>query len=399
MKKKRIAAILLSGLCCLLLVFPALATKSGLEDAKKKKNALEEEMKRAEATVRNLEGLKGDAVAYVKKLDASLEAITDELAQLDRDISAKEEQISATRLELQAAEETEASQYESMKLRIKYMYEKGDSSYVDLLMESRSLSELLNKAEYIGKISEYDREKLDEYVATKVQIAETERILEQDHEELLDLQEQTEAKHASVEELLAAKQSELKNVEAQLAEAEQAVSDYEEDLRKQENSIKAIEAEMKRKEEEAKKKAEASGQTYQTRNIGDISFTWPCPASSRITSNFGARSSPTEGASSNHKGIDIGAPTGTNIVAAASGTVVVSTYSYSAGNYIMINHGGGVYTVYMHASKLLASVGDTVEKGEVIAKVGSTGYSTGPHLHFGIRVNGTYVNPRQYVSP
>ena len=399
MKKKRIAAILLSGLCCLLLVFPALATKSGLEDAKKKKNALEEEMKRAEATVRNLEGLKGDAVAYVKKLDASLEAITDELAQLDRDISAKEEQISATRLELQAAEETEASQYESMKLRIKYMYEKGDSSYVDLLMESRSLSELLNKAEYIGKISEYDREKLDEYVATKVQIAETERILEQDHEELLDLQEQTEAKHASVEELLAAKQSELKNVEAQLAEAEQAVSDYEEDLRKQENSIKAIEAEMKRKEEEAKKKAEASGQTYQTRNIGDISFTWPCPASSRITSNFGARSSPTEGASSNHKGIDIGAPTGTNIVAAASGTVVVSTYSYSAGNYIMVNHGGGVYTVYMHASKLLASVGDTVEKGEVIAKVGSTGYSTGPHLHFGIRVNGTYVNPRQYVSP
>jgi len=399
MKKKRIATILLSGLCCLLLVFPAMATKSGLEDAKKKKSALQEEMKRAEATVRNLENLKGDAVAYVKELDASLEAITEELAQLDTDISAKEEQIAVTRQELQAAEETEAGQYEAMKLRIKYMYEKGDSSYVDLLMESRSLSELLNKAEYIGKISEYDREKLDEYVATKEQIAETERILEQEHVELMDLQEQTEAKHASVEELLAAKQAELKKVEAQLAAAEDTVSEYQEDLKKQENAIKAIEAELKRKEEEAKKKAEASGKTYQTKNIGDISFTWPCPASSRITSRFGARSSPTEGASSNHKGIDIGAPTGTNIVAAASGTVVVSTYSYSAGNYIMINHGGGVYTVYMHASKLLASVGDSVKKGEVIAKVGSTGYSTGPHLHFGIRVNGTYVNPSQYVSP
>ncbi|MBQ6833327.1 MAG: peptidoglycan DD-metalloendopeptidase family protein [Lachnospiraceae bacterium] len=399
MKIKRIATILLSCLCCLLLVFPAMATKSGLEDAKKKKSALQEEMKRAEATVRNLENLKGDAVAYVKKLDASLEAITEELAQLDTDISAKEEQIAVTRQELQAAEETEAGQYEAMKLRIKYMYEKGDSSYVDLLMESRSLSELLNKAEYIGKISEYDRVKLDEYVATKEQIAETERILEQEHVELMDLQEQTEAKHASVEELLAAKQAELKKVEAQLAAAEDTVSEYQEDLKKQENAIKAIEAELKRKEEEAKKKAEASGKTYQTKNIGDISFTWPCPASSRITSRFGARSSPTEGASSNHKGIDIGAPTGTNIVAAASGTVVVSTYSYSAGNYIMINHGGGVYTVYMHASKLLASVGDSVKKGEVIAKVGSTGYSTGPHLHFGIRVNGTYVNPSQYVSP
>lgn len=86
-------------------------------------------------------------------------------------------------------------------------------------------------------------------------------------------------------------------------------------------------------------------------------------------------------------------------MAAADGEVVVSTYSYSAGNYVMINHGGGVYTVYMHASKLLASVGDQVKKGQTIAKVGSTGYSTGPHLHFGIRVNGTYVNPSQYVSP
>jgi len=399
MKKKRIATVLLSGLCCLLLVFPAMATKSGLEDAKKKKNALQEEMKRAEATVRNLENLKGDAVAYVKKLDASLAAITDELTKLDADISSKEEQIALTQQELAEAEVIEAGQYESMKLRIKYMYEKGDSSYVDLLMESRSLSELLNKAEYIGKISEYDRMKLDEYVATKERIAETEQVLEQEHAELLDLQEQTEAKHASVEELLAAKQSELKKVEAQLADAEDAVSEYQKDLKKQEDSIKAIEAELKRQEEAAKKKAESSGKTYQTKKIGDISFTWPCPASSRITSRFGSRSSPTEGASSNHKGIDIGAPTGTNIVAAASGTVVVSTYSYSAGNYIMINHGGGVYSVYMHASKLLASVGDTVKKGEVIAKVGSTGYSTGPHLHFGIRVNGTYVNPSQYVSP
>ena len=188
-------------------------------------------------------------------------------------------------------------------------------------------------------------------------------------------------------------------MESQLAQAESAVSEYEKDLKAQEDSIKAIEAELKRKEEEAKKAAAAAGKTYTTKSIGDIKFTWPCPASSRITSTFGSRTSPTEGASSNHKGIDIGAPTGTNIVASAAGTVVVSTYSYSAGNYVMINHGGGVYSVYMHASKLLVSVGETVKQGQVIAKVGSTGYSTGPHLHFGIRVNGTYVNPRQYVSP
>ena len=399
MRKKRIVTILLAFLCCVLAVFPAFASKSSLESAKKKKTAIEQEKKRAEATLKNLEALKGDAVRYVAELDASLEALSDELSKLSADIEAKEEQIEVTKAGLQEAEATEAEQYEAMKLRIKYMYEKGDSSFVDLLMEAKSLSELLNKAEYIGKISEYDREKLDEYAATKDRIAETKLVLEAEYEELLELQDQTEAKHASVEELLAAKQAELKSVESKITEAEAEVSEYKKDLKAQEDSIKAIEAELKKQEEAAKKKAESSGKTYKTKSIGDIKFIWPCPASSRITSKFGARSSPTEGASSNHKGIDIGAPTGTDIVAAASGEVVISTYSYSAGNYVMINHGGGVYSVYMHASKRLCKVGDTVKQGQVIAKVGSTGYSTGPHLHFGIRVNGTYVNPSQYVSP
>ena len=399
MRNKKIATIVLTILCCLLAVFPAFATKTSLESAKKKKTAIEQEKKRAEATLKNLEALKGDAVRYVAELDASLETLSDELSKLTVDIETKEEQIEHTKVELQEAEVVEAEQYEAMKLRIKYMYEKGDSSYVDLLMAAKSLSELLNKAEYIGKISEYDRQKLDEYAATKERIAETEKVLETEHAELLDLQEQTEAKHASVEELLAAKKAELESVESKIEAAEEEVSEYKKDLKAQENSIKAIEAEIKRQEEAAKKKAEASGQTYKTKSIGDIKFIWPCPASGRITSKFGARSSPTEGASSNHKGIDIGAPTGSNILAAAAGEVVVSTYSYSAGNYVMINHGGGVYTVYMHASKLLCKVGDSVKQGAVIAKVGSTGYSTGPHLHFGIRLNGTYVNPSQYVSP
>ena len=166
------------------------------------------------------------------------------------------------------------------------------------------------------------------------------------------------------------------------------------------DKIKQIEAEIKKTGRGSQaKKAEAAGQKYNTVSIGNIKFIWPCPSSSRITSGFGGRESPTEGASSNHQGIDIGAPTGSNIVAAADGTVTISTYSYSAGNYIMLNHGGGVSTVYMHCSQLLVSAGDTVKQGQVIAKVGSTGYSTGPHLHFGVRLNGSYVNPAKYVSP
>ena len=387
----------------------AQATKSGLSDAKNKKTALEAEKKKTEQELKNLEGLKSDTTAYVKKLDSSLESIGNELSKLNDDIDAKEKQIDTTKQELSEAKETEKSQYESMKLRIKYMYEKGDSTYVDLLMEAGSLSELLSKAEYITKISSYDRQKLDEYAATKEKIAEKEKALEGEHAELLTLQDETEAKQASVEKLLAAKQTELQNYETKIASAEGQISEYAKAIEAQENQIKSIEAEIKRKEEEARKKAEEekkkaaaankAAQTYKTVSLGDISFTWPCPASGRITSGFGSRKSPTKGASSNHQGIDISAPTGTSIVAAAAGEVVIATYSSSAGNYVMISHGGGVYTVYMHASSLLVSQGQSVKKGQTIAKVGSTGYSTGSHLHFGVRVNGSYVNPTKYVSP
>ena len=387
----------------------AQATKSGLRDAKNKRTALEAEKKKTEQQLKNLEGLKSDTTAYVKKLDSSLESIGNELSKLNDDIDAKEKQIDTTKQELSEAKETEKSQYESMKLRIKYMYEKGDSTYVDLLMEAGSLSELLSKAEYITKISSYDRQKLDEYAATKEKIAEKEKALEEEHAELLNLQNETEAKQASVEKLLAAKQTELQNYETKIASAEGQISEYAKSIEAQENQIKSIEAEIKRKEEEARKKAEEekkkaaaankAAQTYKTVSLGDISFTWPCPASGRITSGFGGRKSPTKGASSNHQGIDISAPTGTSIVAAAAGEVVIATYSSSAGNYVMISHGGGVYTVYMHASSLLVSQGQSVKKGQTIAKVGSTGYSTGSHLHFGVRVNGSYVNPTKYVSP
>ena len=387
----------------------AQATKSGLSDAKNKKTALEAEKKKTEQELKNLEGLKSDTTTYVKKLDSSLESIGNELSKLNDDIDAKEKQIDTTKQELSEAKETEKSQYESMKLRIKYMYEKGDSTYVDLLMEAGSLSELLSKAEYITKISSYDRQKLDEYAATKEKIAEKEKALEEEHAELLNLQNETEAKQASVEKLLAAKQTELQNYETKIASAEGQISEYAKSIEAQENQIKSIEAEIKRKEEEARKKAEEekkkaaaankAAQTYKTVSLGDISFTWPCPASGRITSGFGGRKSPTKGASSNHQGIDISAPTGTSIVAAAAGEVVIATYSSSAGNYVMISHGGGVYTVYMHASSLLVSQGQSVKKGQTIAKVGSTGYSTGSHLHFGVRVNGSYVNPTKYVSP
>lgn len=395
------------GMACLLAALaiaaasfsPVYATKQEVEAAKQKAGSLEEEKKKVEDALKSLESLKSDAAAYVKQLDGELDRVNNELEDLGSRIGAKEADIAATQQELDAAKVVEEQQYADMKLRIKYMYERGETSFIDMLLQSESMVQLMNRAEYIQKISEYDREKMDEYVETKDSIAAHEAALLAEHAELLGLQEQTQAKQQSVETLLAKKSTELKNFENQIDAAQGQISEYEKDIKAQENRIQQLEAEIKRKEEEARKAAEAAGQSYKTVSLGNINFIWPCPSSSRITSGFGGRSSPTEGASSNHQGIDIGASSGSDIIAAASGTVVVSTYSYSAGNYVMLSHGGGVYTVYMHCSKLLVSEGQTVSQGQSIAKVGSTGYSTGPHLHFGIRTGGRYVDPRNYVSP
>lgn len=392
-----------SGLLALCLavsfVTPAYATKQDVDAAKQKVSSLEEEKKKVEDTLKSLEGLKSDAAAYVKQLDNSLDSLNQEVETLAGQVADKEAEISQAKEELAQAQQVEAEQYDSMKLRIKYMYERGNVSMIDLLLQSEDLVQLMNRAEYIRKISEYDKKMMDEYVATKEAITAQEAKLEKEHEELVGLQEQTQAKQQSVETLLGQKSRELKNFENQIQAAEGQISQYEQDIKAQEDKVKALEAEIKRKEEAARKAAEAAGKKYNTVSLGNINFIWPCPSSSRITSGFGGRSSPTEGASSNHQGVDIGASTGSAIVAAASGTVVISTYSYSAGNYIMLSHGGGVYTVYMHCSQLLVSEGQEVSQGQTIAKVGSTGYSTGPHLHFGVRSGGQYLNPLNYVSP
>lgn len=400
MKIKLKGGLAAAGVLLLLcLSFPAYGTKKELEAEKEKTSVIEEEKKKVEDTLKNLEGQKADTESYVRQLDQEMAAISSQLEELSGQIADKESEIAVTQEELSAAQEAEVQQYDAMKLRIKYMYEKGDTTFIDLILESKSISQLLNRAEYISQISQYDRQMLDEYAATRQTIADNEAKLESERADLLALQESTQAKHNSVEEFLAAKEEQLKSYETQIASAQSQINAYEQDLAAQESKIRQIEEEMQKAEEEARKKAESSGTSYTVKSLGNTKFIWPCPSSSRITSAFGGRESPTEGASSNHQGIDIGASTGSDIVAAADGVVTIATYSASAGNYVMLSHGGGVSTVYMHCSSLNVSEGQSVTQGQVIAKVGSTGYSTGPHLHFGIRSGGSYVNPSNYVSP
>ena len=313
-----------------------------------------------------------------------------------------------------------------MKKRIKYMYENGNATYFDVILQSDNLAELLNHVEYISKITEYDNNLLDEYTRLKQDVIDKEAALQKKHDDLETLKAELAYEKETVEKLSVDKNKELKKYEETIKENQLLSEEYSNKIEEQEEHIEQLleearrrkeeeerrkreEEERRRKEEEERRKQEngESGSTSGSdsgstsgSSSGTVSgnFIWPVPASGRITSTFGNRESPTAGASTYHKGIDIGAPSGSSIKAAMSGEVVTATYSVSAGNYIMLYHGDGVYTVYMHCSKLLVSVGDYVNQGDTIALVGNTGYSTGPHLHFGIVKDGSYVNPLNYVS-
>ena len=365
----------------------AASTKS-LQEAQDEKAQLEKALKEAQSTIEDLKDSKGDIESKVTELNQQLMDISARITDLENQLTAKSEDIQETKDELAGAKEREAQQYADMKVRIQFMYENGQTSYLEALLSSRNISEFLNSADYIAQIQSYDRQKLTEYQDTVESIVNLEAQLEQEYTDLEALKSTVESNKATVAAMMRQKESELADISGDIEDAQSDADYYAAEIQAQEELIAAI------KRAEAEKAAAGVEEHPYTGGA----FRWPCPSSTRVTSDYGTRVSPMSGASSNHKGIDIGASAGADIIAAADGTVTAASYSSAAGNYVMIDHGGGLYTVYMHASSLLVSPGQTVSAGDVIAKVGSTGISTGSHLHFGVSLNGSYVSPWSYLG-
>lgn len=358
------------------------------EDALDKIDDIKADINSVKSKINSLKNSKSNLQSYINELDDQAAQLSDQLTELEESIEKKNTEIEETKAELEEAIETVDKQYGAMKLRIQYMYENGNYSYMVMLLEASSMKDLLNRAEFASQMVEYDRRMLVTFQAARKVVEDTKAQLEQEQEDLKALQAEVTEQKEALDVLIEAKTAEIAAYQRQINEAQDDADDYAAQLAQQEKLLNQIEDQIA-----AAAAANDGGVT------GSASgFIWPCPSSKRITSYFGPRKSPTAGASSNHKGIDIGAPTGTAIVASAGGVVTTSTYSRSAGNYIVISHGGGMSTVYMHCSKLYVGVGAKVSQGQKIAAVGSTGYSTGPHLHFGVIKNGTYVNPLGYVN-
>ena len=364
------------------------ASMKSLQEAQDEKAQLEKALKEAQSTIEDLKDSKGDIESKVTELNQQLMDISARITDLENQLTAKSEDIQETKDELAGAKEREAQQYADMKVRIQFMYENGQTSYLEALLSSRNISEFLNSADYIAQIQSYDRQKLTEYQDTVESIVNLEAQLEQEYTDLEALKSTVESNKATVAAMMRQKESELADISGDIEDAQSDADYYAAEIQAQEELIAAI------KRAEAEKAAAGVEEHPYTGGA----FRWPCPSSTRVTSNYGTRVSPMSGASSNHKGIDIGASSGADIIAAADGTVTAASYSSAAGNYVMIDHGGGLYTVYMHASSLLVSPGQTVSAGDVIAKVGSTGISTGSHLHFGVSLSGSYVSPWSYLG-
>ena len=416
---KIITAIMLTLIFCMQPVCNVQATEeSNLSEAQQEKKTLENDLQKAKELIDSLKGSKEDIQSEVEKLDKQLNEISGKVKELESRLSKKRQEIADTESALNKAKEQEKKQYRNMKKRIQFMYENGQTSYVEMLLSADSFTDFLNAVEYITQISQYDRKMLKEYQNMQVTIADTQKTLETDYASLQSLQAKVQEEKQAVAALESAKKGELNDVADDLTDAQTVAKAYEAEIQAQNEVIAQIQAAQKRAAEQqaAQQQAQAAEENQgatdaagENQNTAQNttpsgngqstgSMMWPCPSSKRVTSDYGPRTSPTNGASSNHKGIDIGAAYGADIVAADGGTVLVATYSSSGGNYVIIDHGGGLCTVYMHASSLTVSAGQTVSKGQVIAKVGTTGNSTGNHLHFETIINNENINPINVVN-
>ncbi|MBO5292341.1 MAG: peptidoglycan DD-metalloendopeptidase family protein [Lachnospiraceae bacterium] len=363
-----------------------------ISEAQKEKKVLESGMTDVKKMVAELSSVKGDLEAYVTKLDGNLDTIQAKISEIKQLISEKEEEIKITSEELKEAEATEKKQYEEMKSRIRFMYERGSGFYLEVLLSAESFGDMLNKTDYIEKLSAYDRSMLDSYIENREQIEAYKVQLEEEQATLEEAREAVEQEEAALNTLIAEKEQQIDLYESDISNKEQIIKQYEAEIAAQNAEIAALEAAVL----EERKRIAAQNGAVKTYDGGQ--FKWPAPSYTRISDDYGYRIHPILKVQQFHNGVDMAAPSGSPILAAYDGEVVAASYSSSMGNYIMIDHGDGLYTIYMHASALYVSKGQTVARGEKIAAVGSTGRSTGPHLHFSVRLNGSYVSPWNYLS-
>ena len=424
--KKRLRSFATLGIVALLLAVIALppVLADEIDDLRGQQSGIQDDQQNTQDQLAKTQQKINEVSATVQKLDEQIVEYSMEIDRLTQEINDQEALLVKTQEELAEAKKEETRYYAALKQRIQMMYETGDVNYLEVLLRAESVSDFFTRMEYTKQLVEYDRSIMDNLVEFREAVEEKETLIEETKAGLEADKQEQEVQKANLEgskeqksvELSSLKQNEdelnayIAELDKQEAEIEQQIKEAEEELRRQEEERKRQEEERKRQEEERRRKEEEERRRQEEQNSSSHSqepngggttsnstLSWPLPGYTRISSGYGDREHPIYGGQRFHTGLDIPAPQGTSIKAAAGGTVITSQYNRSYGYYVVVSHGNGLSTLYAHCSQLFVSVGDTVSQGQTIAAVGSTGDSTGNHLHFEVRVNGSHTNPWNYV--
>ena len=432
----------LSAALALLMLSSQPVLASGLEaqrsKAVQKKNSIESNMAGTQSMINQTKGQVATVQAEIRALDAQITQVNLKLDQLNGEMQKLQAEIAQTKAELEAAKEELLEKKDLYAKRLRAMYIANDRGYLDILLDSADAASLIGNARMIRSIATSDRKLIDEINAKVKEIEEKQALLAEQEKQLAQKQEQARIEKSNLEAANAQKTSFMNNLvndlssyeaqyDAMLRESDaiqSQIANLDISIQKAKDEEAARLAKQRAAEAEARrqKQAAAGRANSASKRSGNASYSgskstssdvvqygaqakpeartgelyWPVPGHHRITSPFGYRIHPILKYRKLHTGVDIGAPNGTPVVSAASGTVIASRFMGGYGNCIMIDHGGKV-TVYGHLSSRAVSPGQSVSAGQTIGYVGSTGMSTGAHLHFEVRVNGAVQNPLNYL--
>jgi len=365
-------------------VVPASAvTQAEIDAMKEEANSLKQQQEEIQEQLDSLAADRENAMARKTLLEQQINATRAEINTIAAQIAKYDELIAQKQEELSQAEAEEQAQYELFCERVRYMEEQGEVSYWSILFSSKDFADLLDNAMMVEEIMDYDNQVMDQLIALREQIEQDKAELETARQEQQDAKAEQEAAQA--------------NLQAQESEVDALLSQ----ISNQEDELEAREAQLRAASDAATAEIAAAERELaaQIANVpSESGFLWPLPGRYNLSSLFGSRKHPITGKANNHTGIDIPASSGTSILAAKSGVVTTSTYNNSYGNYVVVSHSDGTSTLYAHMVRRNCSKGDTVSQGQVIGYVGTTGSSTGNHLHFEVRVNGSRVDPINYFT-
>lgn len=349
------------------------------------KEELSQNQKNAEKTQKEIQAKQQEQNEHKKKknaIDLEIASLQGDIDTIQNVIDEKDAEIEAKNAEIEVLDESLKKTDKQLKKRMKIMYESGTTSYLEMIFSAKGLSDLFTRLSIIESIVKHDNKIIEDYQMQIDQIAAAKEIIE------TEKNEQVEAR-----EILEGKRGQIKAKQAEQQKLIDALSKDIKELKKQEAEMEAAERQIQAQINAALGKSDQKSVTYK----GNGKFILPLASYTRISSPFGYRIHPITGTRKLHSGIDYAAPGGTAIFAAEDGVVLTSGWINGYGYTITINHGSGYVTLYAHCSSLIAKAGQKVTKGQTIARVGSTGNSTGNHLHFEVKVNGVAQNPANFL--